>query len=456
MNINKLIDKGEQAYKKRNYDYAITVLLEAVSFAPNSRKAREMLRKAELKKHEANYPSPGMVAIFGIPKRIGMFFAGLGKKSNPEGYMMACERFLTIDPKNRGVNIALGDAAAQANHVDTAIVAYETASEHSPDDVEALKKLGNLLWRKGEINRAHEVFGQAVDLDPKDQEAVKARKNVAAEASLKETGFETAKSSRDLVRDKGAAAKLEAGHRIHRTEDDLASHQVEIEERLKTEPENVELLQDLAEIHTKKKEWDAAISVLEKATAANPAEPSIRFALGDARMTKLEQEHYALAREGNATAAEAKEKELHAVRMTELTERIKVYPTDLNLRFRLGEVFMSLGDFDAAIGEFQRTIRDPKFKNDSQLRMGQAFAEKGQNDLAVRQLEGALEGHTHVTDRVKEIHYELAAVCVKIDNIAAAREHYGKIYEVDIGYRDVGDLLAKLDSSGEKGKLSLD
>ena len=66
MNISKLIDKGEQAYKKRNYDYAITVLLEAVSFAPNNRKARELLRKAELKKHEASYPSPGAVAIFGL------------------------------------------------------------------------------------------------------------------------------------------------------------------------------------------------------------------------------------------------------------------------------------------------------------------------------------------------------------------------------------------------------
>jgi len=456
MNISKLIDKGEQAYKKRNYDYAITVLLEAVSFAPDNRKAREMLRKAELKKHEANYPSAGAVAIFVIPKKIGMFFAGLGKKSNPDGHMMACERFLTLDPKNRKVNIALGDSAAHGNHVNAAIVAYETASEFHPEDVESLKKLGFLLWRNGEIARAHEVFGQAVDLDPKDQEAVKARKNVAAEASLKETGFETAKSSRDLVKDKDHAADLEAGHRIHRTEDDLAEQRAALDEKLKSDPNNAELLQELGGIHLKKKEWDAAIAALEKATAVNPSDTSMRFALGDARIVKFEQELYVLTKAGDTSAIAAKEKELNELRRTEMTARVKVYPTDLNLRFRLGDVLMKIGDLDAAIGEFQRTIRDPKFKNASQVRMGQAFTQKGQHDLAIRQLDGALEGHSQVTDQVKEIHYELGAIYTTMGKIAKAREHYGKIYEVDIGFRDVGKLLANLDSTTEEGKLSLD
>jgi tetratricopeptide (TPR) repeat protein len=431
------------------------VLLEAVSFAPNNRKARELLRKASLKKHEANYPSAGAVAIFGIPKKIGMFFASLGKGSNPEGFMMACERFLTLDPKNKAVNIALGDAAAAANHVDAAIVAYETASEHHPDDIGALKKLGFLLWRNGEISRAHTVFGQAVDLNPKDQEAVKARKNVAAEASLKETGFETAGSSRDLVRDKEETARLEQGTRIHQTDDALTTQLATLSEKLAADPENTDLLQDLAEIYQRQKDWEKSIEVLEKAVAAKPNENSIRFALGDARITKMEQEVYELRRGGHETAA-AKEQELYAVQKTELGERVKAYPTDLNLRFRLGEVMMNLGAHDEAIAEFQRTIRDPKFKGESQLRMGQAFAAKGQYDLAVRQLEGALEGHSHVTDRVKEIHYELGGVYAQMGNTQMAREHFGKIYEVDIGFRDVGDRLEKLASSDEEGKLSHD
>jgi len=370
--------------------------------------------------------------------------------------MMACERFLTLDPKSKSVNIALGDAAASANHVESAIVAYETASEHHPEDVGALKKLGFLLWRNGEIRRAHEVFGRAVDLNPKDQEAVKARKNVAAEASLKETGFETAGSSRDLVKDKEETARLEQGTRIHQTEDDLTTGLASLEAKLEAEPDNADLLQDLAEIYQRQKEWDKAIETLEKAVAAKPNENSIHFALGEARTTKMEQEVYNLRRDGNEIAAAAKEKELYSVQKEDLKARVKAYPTDLNLRFRLGEVMMNLGSHDEAIAEFQRTIRDPKFKGDSQLRMGQAFGAKGQFDLAVRQLEGALEGHSHVTDRVKEIHYELGGVYTQMGNPQKAREHLGKIYEVDIGFRDVGARLEKLDSSSEEGKLSID
>ena len=132
MNINKLVEKGEDAHKKRNYDYAISIFLEAVSFAPDNRRAREGLRKAAMKKHEKTYPGAAAVTIFGFPAKLGMFFAGLGKKSNPEGYMMACERFLRLDPKNKRVNMALGDAAATGGHVNAAIFAYETAAEHNP------------------------------------------------------------------------------------------------------------------------------------------------------------------------------------------------------------------------------------------------------------------------------------------------------------------------------------
>ena len=117
MNINKLIEKGEDAQKKKNFDYAIEIFLQAVSFAPNNRRAREGLRTAELKKYEHSYPSAGLVAVFGFPARLGMLVAGLSKKSNPEGYMMACEKFLTKDPKNKKVNRPLGAAAAQAGHL---------------------------------------------------------------------------------------------------------------------------------------------------------------------------------------------------------------------------------------------------------------------------------------------------------------------------------------------------
>ena len=285
MNVNKLIEKGDDALKKRNYDYAISIFLEAVSFAPNNRRAREGLRKAELKKYENNYPSAGMVAIFGLGARFGMAIAGLSRKSNPEGYMMACERFLAKDPKNKGVNIALGDAAAEAGHLDAAIFALETASEHHPHDTVALKKLGNLLWKNGEINRAHSTFDKVVKLDPTDQEAVKSRKNLAAEASLKETGFETADSSRDLVKDKDAAGRLERETRLYASETDLHRKKEKIELLLQSDPENVAAIQDLAQVYEKLGDHKTAMETMDRAIAARPTDLALQFAAATSKWT---------------------------------------------------------------------------------------------------------------------------------------------------------------------------
>ena len=455
MNIAKLIEKGEDALKKKSFDYAIEILLQAVSFAPNHREARELLRKAEMKKFEHSYPGKGVVAVFGFPARLGMFVAGLGKKGNPEGYMMACEKFLTKDPKNKGVNLALGDAAAQAGHLQAAIFAYETAAEHHAADVNILKKLGNLLWKAGDIRKAHEVFDRAVKLDPHDQDAVKARKNLAAEASLKETGFETARSSRDLVKDKGALGKIEQDARLHRTDEDLVSKKEDIEARLAKE-ETVELLLELAVACRKLKQWDAAFAAADRAIAKEPQNTSPKFARGDLEIDRLEERRLDLLKEGKKEEAKRAEVELLKVRTKELRERVKAYPTDLNLRFKLGDLLFQQGEVDAAIQEFQQTVRDPKFRSDSHLRLGRAFKTKGQFDLALRQLEQAMDGQSGMSERVKEILYEKGESLERMGKKADARVEFGKIYEFDIGFKDVGDRLRKLEGDETPGKLRLD
>jgi tetratricopeptide (TPR) repeat protein len=455
MNIAKLIEKGEDALKKKSFDYAIEILLQAVSFAPNSREARELLRKAELKKYEHSYPGKGVVAVFGFPARLGMFVAALGKKGNPEGYMMACEKFLTKDPKNRGVNLALGDAAAQAGHLQAAIFAYETAAEHHAADTGVLKKLGNLLWKAGEIRKAHEVFDRAVKLDPHDQDAVKARKNLAAEASLKETGFETARSSRDLVKDKDALGKIEQDARLHRTDEDLESKKRAVEERV-AKGETAELLLELAQACRKLKQWDQAFAAADRAIAKEPGNLQIKFARRDLEIDQLEERRMDLLRDGKKDEAKRLEAELMKGRTVQLRERVKAYPTDLNLRFKLGDLLFDQGQIDAAITEFQQTVRDPKFRSDSHLRLGRSFKVKGQHDLALRQLEQAMEGQSGTSERVKEILYEKGDTLERMGRPADAKVEFGRIYEFDIGFRDVGERLRKLEGGESRSTLSLE
>jgi tetratricopeptide (TPR) repeat protein len=456
MNIAKLLEKGEDALKKKNFDYAIEILLQAVSFAPNSREAREMLRKAELKKYEHAYPSAALVAVFGFPAKLGMFVAGLSKKGNPEGFMMACEKFLTKDPKNKKVNMALGDAAAAAGHLQAAILAYETATEHHAEDADILKRFGALLWKDGQIRRAHEMYDRAVRLSPHDQDAIKARKNLAAEASLKETGFETARSSRELVKDKDALGKIEQEARLHRTDEDLATQRKELEARVAAGASGSEVLLELVQVCKRMKDWDAAGATLDRAIAKEPQNQQLSFARGDLELERLEDKRLQLLRDGKRDEAQRIETDLNKTRTKQFRERVKLYPTDLNLRFKLGDLLFKAGDVDAAIGEFQQTVRDPKFRSESQLRLGRAFKAKGQNELALRQLEQALEGQSGMSDRVKEILYERGDVLETMGRPEEARKEFGRIYEADIKYRDVGERLRKLETGDSPSRLTLD
>ncbi len=361
--------------------------------------------------------------------------------------MMACERYLTKDPKNKNVNIALGDAAAQAGHLDAAILALETAAEHHPHDTVALKKLGNLLWKNGEINRAHATFDKVVKLDPTDQEAVKSRKNLAAEASLKETGFETASSSRDLVKDKDAAGKLEREARLSASETDLHKKKEKIELLLKSEPENVAAIQDLAQVFEKLGDHKTAMETMDRAIAVRPTDLALQFARGDLEMDHLEEEIRQLKEAGKLEEAAEDERKLLETRIEEFKKRIKAYPTDLKLRYTLGNLLFEKGEFEGAIAEYQQTFRDPRFKTISLMRLGKAFAEIGKYDLAIRQPTQALEGHTTMSDDVKEILYDLGDVHERTGDKELAKKEFNKIYEVDIGFRDVGARLAKLDSA---------
>ncbi len=453
----KLTERGEDALKKKNYDFAVEAFTQATALAPDARRAREGLRKAALKKHEqGGYPGGLAIALFGFPAKLGMFFAGLGKKGNPDGYLNACEKFLRIDPKSKSVNTKLGDCAAAAGYNETACFAYEMAAEADPNDVSALKKLANLLGRTGNIPKALETLNRVVQLSPQDQDALKARKNLAARASLEDTGFATAGSSRDLVRDKNLAGELEKKDRLFQSADDLAAQVADVEKALAGEPANTDLWVKLAEVKQKQKDYDGAIAAMEDAVKKAPDDLMLQFQRDDMRIAKLESTHLDALQAGKNDEAQKIDRELLDVRTVAYRERVKAYPTDLNLRFKLGELLLQRQDLDEAIGQFQHTVKDPKFRSDSQLWLGKAFAAKGQFDLAIRQLEQALEGQTGMSERIKEIRYTLGDVFETHGQPQKAKEQFGMIYESDISFKDVGDRLGKLESADGPGKLSLD
>src|SRR5213076_1760016 len=129
---------------------------------------------------------------------------------------------------------------------------------------------------------------------------------------------------------------------------------------------------------------------------------------------------------------------LVATRLAEFGRRVKDHPTDLAERYKYGATLLMAGRVDEAIGEFQKTVQDPRRKIDSLLRLGEAFEKKAMLDLAAKQVQKAAEDFPALnSERAKEVTYRLAELHEKRGAKDDAKREYMRIYEVDIGFRDV-------------------
>jgi tetratricopeptide (TPR) repeat protein len=75
--------------------------------------------------------------------------------------------------------------------------------------------------------------------------------------------------------------------------------------------------------------------------------------------------------------------------------------------------------------------------------LGQCLAAKGMNDMAARRIQDALKEKPGFDDEKKELIYLLGSILEKMNKKEEAIEQFKQIYEVDIGYKDVG---AKVDA----------
>ena len=89
---------------------------------------------------------------------------------------------------------------------------------------------------------------------------------------------------------------------------------------------------------------------------------------------------------------------------------------------------------------------DPEVRLPSLNYLGQSFTALENYDLAEKKYLEGLEKTQIITDRIKPIIYNLGKLYVQTGEIQKAIEQFNKIYEVDINFRDVVDVLDSLKS----------
>ena len=450
MDITKHIEKAEDAARRKNFDGAIALYHQLLDLQPDSGRARRGLREVLQKRWERKRSSKATAVVSGL---VPLLSIGVGRLLRQHKVVSkGLERYLVNDPMNLRRNLMLGEALERAGCRESAIEVFEFAGGLGGGSAEGWKRAGALLYGKGEVDRALAAYENALEISPRDQEALKQRKNLAAEGALASGRYEEAKSARSLIKDQDAAQALEREAKRKLSPEEIDAELERLEGELAEAPRDADLLEKMGELFESKRDFGAALDCFERSAEQRPDSTELRERIARLRVADYDVKIADLksrVKAGDERAA-SKLKRIETQKLEfelkEAEREIKEHPTDMPLRLRFGRILLRVDRVDDAVGELQRSVNDPRCRTDSLILMGQCFFKKNMLDLARKQLEKALESVSGMGNRTKDILYNLGVIAERMGAEDDARGFYARIYEADIQFRDVASKMEKLSS----------
>jgi tetratricopeptide (TPR) repeat protein len=446
--LRDLYQKGATALQRQNIDYAIAIFQQVLGREPAFLECRQALRAAQLKK------SGGSTGFFkkvlGGASNSPLIAKAQMAKNRPLEAMAIAEQILEGDPQGSSGNKILAESALAAGLPKTACFAYEILLKNSPKDYDLSMAYGEALGASGQIAKAETVYSDLMRAYPQKGEISAALKNLSARKTLDEGGYEAladgSGSYRDILKNKDEAVKLEQESRSIKSDDVAQNLIAEYEGRLVKEPGNMKLVRNVAELYAQKKQFDKALEYFERIRSSESGgDASLEKAIADTAIRKYDHLLSQLdpSNPDHAAQTEQLKNEKALFQLEETRKRAERYPTDLQIKFDLGQLYFQAGKFNEAMAEFQKAQNNPQRRLQAMAYLGQCFAAKGMNDMAARRIQEALKEKPNFDDEKKELIYLLGVLLEKMGKKEEAIEQFKQIYEQDIGYKDVA---AKVDA----------
>jgi tetratricopeptide (TPR) repeat protein len=453
-NARALWLKSMHAIEIRNYGYAISLLQAVLKDFPMFLDGRKRLRKVEI------------IACKGKKS----FLSGLSTaslkgtsmiKKDPKAAMELAEKSLETDPFNPQINHLLKEAAKAAGYPDIAAFALETIIEGAPTDTKTMHELGIQYLTMGEPDKAVEIYSKIAEINPADLAAVKNSKDAAATASMKSGGWDTAQSYRDLIKNKDEAVSLEQKSRVVKSVEMIDQQIGELTPEWEQAQDNIDLTRRIARLWEDRFEQEQDQDSFSGAHyyyhhingILGGSDPSIVRKLSELKLKQLDlhikplEAWFADGGDGHEDAAQAHEqlatmkKEKAELLIEDAKKRVERNPTDLQLRFELGEQLFNAGQYRAAVQELQKARQNPNARLKAMNFLGQCYTEMNMLDLAIKQFQDSASEIVAMDSTKKEILYKLGLIYERLGK----KEEYLKcmkdIYEVDYGYRDVAQRV---------------
>jgi tetratricopeptide (TPR) repeat protein len=441
--------RGVDALSRDNFDYAIDLLMQILVREPALFEARKALRTAQFKR--AGGGGGFFKKMLSGASTSPLVARGqYALHTDPKEALHIAEQILNHDPNNSTAHRMIVDVAKSLEFPRTAVMSLDILFRNSPKDKDLAIEYGLALAATGDVSRAERVLADMYRAYPTDNDLAQALKDLSARKTLDEGGYDAladgSGSYRDILKDKDEAVALEQQNRQVKTEDVTTRLINEYETRLRTEPDSQKLLRSLAELYTQKKQFDKALGYYDRLKQADSgSDPSLDKAIAETRSRQFEHQAEQLDpnAEDYADRVAQLQADKQAFQVAECQKRVERFPTDLAIRFEMGALYFQAGKIGEAIQEFQKAQNNPHKRIASMNYLAQCFARRRMFDLAAKTLQNAIKEKPAFDEEKKELTYHLGCVLESMGKKEDALEQFKLIYEIDIGYKDVG---AKVDA----------
>lgn len=441
--IQNLFNKGFAAFERGNLDIAIELLFQCIETDATFSRARKFLRMASMQKFTKSKPGAfkiGLAEIQGTP--LSLKATSLLKAGKTKEAVIASEKLIEVAPLCPKYVILAAKCALEAGDSESAIMLLESALLVDLKNKSIKLSLAETYAAVNNWKKAREIYSVLVNENPQDGILVSKLKDAEARMTMSSGWEEVVNSNekegfRKLIKDKEEADKLDMKNKSVVATDDAESLIAEQKEKIAKDPRNINYYRALARIYQQQKRYDEAAATLDEAKKINSADPELDRFISTIKTLAYDSKIEALKAAGDEAGAENLLGERNQFVFDDLLQRVENYPNDLRLRYELGQQYLMYEAYDDAIQQFQLSQRSPKERSQSLHGLARCFRAKGQTDMAIMQLETALEQLPVMDDMRKAVLFDLGELVESTGDIERAFKLYREVYGADIGYKDI-------------------
>lgn len=432
--LQKMFDIGMTKSAQKSYDYAVELLAQCATADPGNVQYVKGLLDTLKAKYEKNRGKGHPMAFLKMMGPKGAMKKGTAK----EDWKAVCEagvKGLLWNPWDFATLSYLVKATIALGFTDVPLLYLKSALEGGGRDIAVNRFCGTMLEELGRMNEAYQCWRRVDEMKPGDPETERTLTRLTVARTISESGYSAGpkKDAKSVV-----TAKDESGKTLEMTQEELLEH------KISQQPTDPNRYLELADIHIQVENFTKAEDVLRRGVEACGPGEGLQDKLEDVQIRRMRQKMSKVDR--NSDEWKKLRLEMNDTELEIWRNRCLRYPNNLGFKYDLGLRYQMKGENDEAIKQFQISKKEPRRAGLSCLALGQCFQAIKQYSLAMANFHEAIE---KIPDRDaenrKKAYYLAGKLAMALKDYDQANEFLTRLADMDFSYKDVSELLAKVE-----------